>query len=108
MLEKEIINELQLVNINFILEGFHFDAAVDINYQLHCYDLDEEFMKNHIAIEIYNYDCPDWDVFVIFQESQRSIHRTSFTQKQYVQRCVVDFNDIIEQTKKWIKNEKQS
>ena len=31
MLEKEIIDKLQLVNINFILEGYHFDAAVDMS-----------------------------------------------------------------------------
>lgn len=88
---------LLVTNIRYTINNLHFDAAVDINWELHAYS-DEYFQEEHwrknTAIEIYCFDNPDWDIKMIYQtpDTENNMHHT-----------IVDFDNIIEETKKWIK-----
>ena len=97
-LGKDIIPDsrrLNLVNIRYTVDNLKFDAAVDINWELHAYansNYEEENWKSTTAIEIYCLDNKDWDIKMIYQESHNSESHT-----------FVDFENLIEETKKWIK-----
>lgn len=86
---------LNIVNIRFTIDNLHFDAAVDINWELHAYDdsdYEEENWSKTTAIEIYCFDHTEWDIHMIYQNIKNSTTNT-----------FVDFDNIIEETKKWIK-----
>ena len=98
VLGKQFVNETDkpnIVNINFKLNGLNFDAAVDVNWEMHAYDkeqYEEENWSKTTAIELYCFDKPDWDIKMIYQNKKNSTTHT-----------VVDFDNIIEETKEWIK-----
>ena len=101
VLGKQIVPETNkpiIVNINFELDGLHFDAAVDINWEMHAYDeeqYEEENWTKNTAIELYCFDNPDWDIKMIYQTFNDSKNTTL--------RTIVDFDNIIKETKEWIK-----
>ena len=87
------MREFKITNLRFNIEGYNIDAAVDIDWALHCYTQDEFFKQHHTAIELYNFDEPDWDVKVIYQrcDDKDSIH------------TIVDVDALIQEIKTWIK-----
>lgn len=90
-------NKPNIVNINFVLNGFTFDAAVDVNWEMHAYDeeqYEEENWSKTTAIELYCFDNPDWDIKMVYQTLNNRKNSTTHT--------IVDFDNIIEETKKWI------
>lgn len=87
-----IIKDFKITNLRFNIEGYHIDAAIDNDWVLHCYTQDEVFKKHHTAIELYNFDEPDWDVRVIYQEQLNTSTNT-----------VVDIDALIQEIKAWIK-----
>lgn len=97
-LGKDIVPDsrrLNLVNIRYTVDNLRFDAAVDINWELHAYadsNYEEENWKTTTAIEIYCLDNRNWDIKMIYQKSYNSESHT-----------VVDFENLVEETKKWIK-----
>ena len=85
---------LNLVNIRYTVDNLHFDAAVDINWELHAYKdsaCEEENWSKTTAIEIYCLDNTDWDIKMIYQGAINSESHT-----------FVDFENLVEETKKWI------
>lgn len=56
----------RIINMRFKCCGFRFDAAIDCDWQLHCYEQDAETRKNFTPIELYNFDMPDWDIRMIY------------------------------------------
>ena len=56
----------RIINMRFKCCGFRFDAAIDCDWQLHCYEQDAETRKNLTPIELYNLDMPDWDIRMIY------------------------------------------
>ena len=98
VLGKQLIPEsdtLNLVNIRYTVDNLHFDAAVDINWELHAYEdsaYEEENWSKTTAIEIYCLDNTDWDIKMIYQGAINSMNHT-----------FVDFENLVEETKKWIK-----
>ena len=87
-------NTLNLVNIRYTVDNLKFDAAVDINWELHAYDdfnYEQENWSRTTAIEIYCLDNREWDIKMIYQKTHNSESHT-----------VVDFENLIEETKKWI------
>lgn len=56
----------RIINMRFKCCGFRFDAAIDCDWQLHCYGKDAETRKNLTPIELYNFDMPDWDIRMIY------------------------------------------
>ena len=97
-LGKKIIegsSRINLVNIRYTVNNLNFDAAVDINWELHAYEdsaCEEENWSKNTAIEIYCLDNPDWDIKMIYQGAINSESHT-----------FVDFENLVEETKKWIK-----
>ena len=95
---KEVIEgsrRLNLVNIRYTVDNLRFDAAIDINWELHAYDdslYEEENWKSTTAIEIYCLDNKDWDIKMIYLNTHNSESHT-----------IVDFENLVEETKKWIK-----
>lgn len=84
--------EYIVANIRYEIDGFHFDAAVDINWEMHAYDdkcFEEENWKNTTAIEIYCLDRPDWDIRMIYQSTKNNLCRT-----------FVNIQNIFDETKK--------
>ena len=89
------MREFKLTNLRFNIEGYNIDAAVDIDWSLHCYTQDRFFKDHHTAIELYNFDEPDWDVRIIYQKQPNSsIHR------------IVNVDNLIQEIKSWIKEMK--
>ena len=91
---------LLTTNLRYQIGELHFDAAVDINWEMHAYDdkcFEEENWKNTTAIEIYCFDRPDWDVRMIYQSFKNNIHRT-----------FVDIQNLFDETKKWIEENKST
>lgn len=88
----EIHPRYTIVNIRYEIDGYHFDAAVDVDLMLHAYDTAFEMdWEKCTAIELYNLDRRDWDIKMIYQDMKNSKTHT-----------FVDMNNIIEETKKWI------
>ena len=111
-MDKQIVKELKpnpnfiTTNIRYKINGYTFDAAVDICWQLHSYAnyMNLKDVQDCTAIEIYNLDKPEWDIKMIYQKNSKNIIDFSKIRQQYeVIRTFVDFNNIIEETKKWIK-----
>lgn len=88
----------KITNLRFNIEGYNIDAAVDNDWFLHCYTEDAFFKQHHTAIELYNFDKPEWDVKVIFLEGNLndSIH------------TIVDIESLIQEIKTWIKEMKDN
>ena len=64
LIERAMIS--RIINMRFKCCGFRFDAAIDCDWQLHCYGKDAETRKNLTPIELYNFDMPDWDIRMIY------------------------------------------
>ena len=85
------------VNIRYIVDNYHFDAAIDYSGGL------GRTTENLICIELFNLDA-NWDVKKIYQGKENIKNNkciigdinTDFN-------SFVDFDFIIEETKKWIK-----
>lgn len=84
----------RIVNIRFKCCGLNFDAAVDCDYQLHAYDGGDH---KKVAIEIYCFDHPEWDVCMIFQDGRNdnNTDAIAFTE--------VNWNGVFKETHKWVR-----
>lgn len=96
------MNRQQYTNLRFVINEYHIDAAVDINWTLHSYPQDEEFKNNHTAIELYNFDRPEWDVHVIYQEQRNQYEIDEFERDKYCIHAIVDIENLIQEIKSWI------
>jgi hypothetical protein len=76
---------MNITNIKYTVDGMLFDAAVDWDWNMHLYELEQK-KENVLPIELYNCN-KDWDIHMIYQNGRSS----------------VDFDNIIKQTKEWIK-----
>ena len=88
----------RLVNIRYKVGGLNFDAAIDCNWQLHCYGVDPEEKKRRVPIELYCFDNTDWDIRMIYQEFDND----QSDNPAHILHTACDFENIIEETKKWI------
>ena len=52
----------RIINIKYRCCGYNFDAAVDCDWELHCY---EEKRNDITPIELYNLD-EDWDIRMVY------------------------------------------
>lgn len=96
------MNRPQYTNLRFVINEYHIDAAVDINWTLHSYPEDEEFKNNHTVIELYNFDRPEWDVHVIYQEQRNKYEIDKITTDKYCVNAIVDIENLIQEIKSWI------
>ena len=79
----------RIVNIRYRCCGYNFDAAVDCDWELHCYD---EKRNDVTPIELYNLD-EDWDIRMVFQKDE--LNDSTHT--------VVDWDNLIKETRKWVR-----
>lgn len=96
------MNRTQYINLRFVINEYHIDAAIDINWTLHSYPEDEEFKDNHTAIELYNFDRPEWDVHVIYQEQRNKYETSKIEKDKYCVNAIVNIENLIQEIKSWI------
>lgn len=96
----------RVVNLRYKIDNYNFDAAVDISHFLHYYPNPEERISN-VPIEIYNLDEPSWDIKVIYCTSQHFVD-VKYVNEPDSEIChtFVSIDFIIEETKKWIEENK--
>lgn len=85
----------RIVNIGYRCCGYNFDAAVDCDWELHCYD---EKRDDVTPIELYCFDM-DWDIRMIYQKNQNGQDKSEFA----INHTVVDWNNILKETRKWVR-----
>jgi hypothetical protein len=105
----------RIVNIGYVVDGMHFDAAVDCDWQMHAYELKcfgHEPNENETPIELYNLDNTNWDIKMIYWKRDDGI-RINYSQKEVkgtyyepLQHTWCDFDFILQETKKWIEENK--
>ena len=89
----------RIVNIRYKVKGLRFDAAVDCDWSLHCYDAE----KNVTPIELYCFDHKEWDIRMMYHKEcndQQDAHSGGL-----ILHSSVDFQTILKETRKWIKEQ---
>ena len=86
----------RIVNIKYRCCGYNFDAAVDCNWELHCYD---ETCNNVTPIELYNLDDRDWDIRMVYQKNRNDQNKSVYA----INHTVVDIDNIMKETRKWVR-----
>ena len=89
----------RIVNIRYIVNGLHFDAAIDCNWTLHAYS--QTTGRDKVTpVELYCFDRPDWDIRMMYQSMDNQQNSESDTIGIYNTAC--DFDGILSETEKWI------
>jgi len=111
----------RIINVRFQLDGLHFDAAIDPDWDLHAYsafmderDMTVERLQSKTPIEIYCFDHPEWDILMLYQTKEDVNANPVNEQQNSVKTRMLDitlhtacnFDKIIEETKKWIEKNK--
>jgi len=86
----------RIVNIKYRCCGYNFDAAVDCDWELHCYDKKRDDVT---PIELYNLDEPDWDIRMVYQEKRNDQREERYA----INHTGVDWNNLIKETRKWVR-----
>lgn len=89
----------RIVNIKYRCCGYNFDAAVDCDWELHCYD---EKSNKVTPIELYNLD-EDWDIRMIYQDERND----QSVRPRAINNTVVDWNNLLKETRKWVREMKK-
>lgn len=113
----------RVINVRFQVDGLHFDAAIDSDWQMHAYDAfmqdfdsSIENKESKTPIEVYCFDHPEWDILMIYQDQKDAESRNPVNpqQESYANRpfsstlyTACNFDKIIEETKKWIEENKE-
>lgn len=85
----------RIVNIKYRCCGYNFDAAVDCDWELHCYD---EKRNNVTPIELFNLD-EDWDIRMVYQPK-----RNDQLERPYaLNHTEVDWDNLLKETRKWVR-----
>lgn len=79
----------RIVNIGYHCCGYEFDAAVDCDWELCSYT---EKRNDVTPIELYNLD-EDWGIRMVFQKAK--LNDSTHT--------VVDWDNLIKETRKWVR-----
>ena len=95
----------RVINVRYTVNGLHFDAAIDCNWQLHAYGESPEVMKKRIPIELYCFDHTEWDIRMLYQDLPND---QPTMREYYMLHTEVNWEEIIEETKKWIEEELES
>ena len=84
----------RIVNVRYKCCGYNFDAAVDCDWELHCYD---EKRNDVTPIELYNLD-EDWDIRMVYQEKRNDQNNSEYA----INHTAVDWDNLIKETRKWV------
>lgn len=95
----------RIVNLRYKIYKYNFDAAIDCNFVLHCYEYSSDEKPKIIPIELYNLNG-DWDVKVIActtKDFSKINEKATINEPNSVLcHTFVPFEFIIEETKRWI------
>lgn len=100
----------RVVNLRYKCCGLNFDAAIDCDWQLHCYDLglwglDGVSKDGQTPIELYCIDRPEWDVYMIYyQEPGRVVVNAQQNERLALVNTLCDMEFIKKETRKWVKS----
>lgn len=94
----------RVINVRYTVNGLHFDAAIDCNWQLHAYGESPEVMKKRVPIELFCFDHTEWDIRMLYQDLPNH-QPTRINGEYFMQHTEVQWEGIIEETKKWIEEE---
>lgn len=83
----------RIVNIRYQCCGYNFDAAIDCDWELHCYD---NKCNDVTPIELYNLD-EDWDICVVYQKNQNDQNKSGYA----INHTRVDWDNLLKETRKW-------
>lgn len=92
------MNNNRVVNLRFKVCGLRFDAAIDCDWTLHCYS---EHEKDVTPIELYCLDHKEWDIRMMYHKERNDQQGTYID--GLVLHSSVDFQEILKETRKWIK-----
>ena len=93
----------RIINVRYTVAGLHFDAAIDCNWQLHCYGESPEVMRKRVPIELYCFDHTEWDIRMLYQDLSNDQPKSK--EEYYTQHTEVDWEGIIKETEEWIEEE---
>jgi len=85
----------RIVNIKYRCCGYNFDAAVDCDWELHCY---EEKSDEVTPIELYNLD-EDWDIRMVYQGAKNDQYNGEYL----INHTNVDWDNLLKETRKWVR-----
>ena len=86
----------RIVNIKYRCCGYNFDAAVDCDWVLHCYD---ETSDEITPIELYNLD-EGWDIRMIYQGAKNDQYKNG---EYLINHTNVDWDNLLKETRKWVR-----
>lgn len=89
------MNNNRVVNLRFKVCGLHFDAAIDCDWELHCYD---EIKHNVTPIELYCFDKPEWDIRMMYHEERNDQQ----TYKEGILKTCANMDAIKDEARKWV------
>lgn len=90
----------RVVNVRYTVNGLYFDAAIDCDWQLHAYEESPDEMKKKVPIELYCFDHQGWGIRMLYQDLLND--QPTRTGEYFMQHTEVQWEGIIEGTKKWI------
>ena len=91
----------RIVNIRYKVNGLRFDAAVDCDWQMHIYGFGKDTPKDETPIELYCFDHKEWDIRMMYHKERNDQQDTH--SDGLVLHSLVDFQEILKETRKWIK-----
>lgn len=104
------LQDSRIVNIRMTVCGLNIDAAVDCDWQLHCYDTPLDERTNIVPVELYCFDKPDWDIEMVYLKEKNDPHKPH-SYGLDILHTVVDLDTIKKEARKWVramvKNEKK-
>lgn len=101
---SEFFKNKRIVNLRYMCEGLHFDAAIDCDWTLHFYENEPDERRDVTPIELYCMDRPDWDIHMMYHR-EPEVYRTNEQQEEFhggIFNTAANFEEILEETKKWI------
>lgn len=90
----------RIVNCRFKCCGLRFDAAIDCDWQLHCYEEQAKKKQDITPIELYCFDRPEWDIRMMYHK-ERNDQQEALYGLLYC--TCVDIDAIKKEARKWVR-----
>lgn len=97
-----VMKNKRIVNLRFMCCGLHFDAAIDCDWELHCYD---EIEHNVTPIELYCFDRPEWDIRMMYHKERNDPQRD--VAYGGIFNACADMDEIKAEARKWVREMKR-
>lgn len=95
----------RIVNCRFVCCGLHFDAAIDCDWDMHCYDQTGDERRDTTPIELYCFDKPEWDIRMMYHK-ERNDQQNDVAYGGIFNTCA-DMDEIKAEARKWVREMKR-